>query len=239
VPSPDPLVLVPHVRLATDRLLRTAATLDDTALAQPSLLPGWTRGHVLAHVARNADSYVRLLTGARTGEDIPQYASEAARDAEIDAGAGRPLAAHLADLRASADGLVDAFAAMPAAAWVAPVRGRGASPRSAAGLVWARLREVEVHHVDLDAGYRPADWDEAFTLRLLHELETGFTSAPPLRLRAEDLDRDLRVGPAGGGTPVTVSGPGHAVAAWLIGRADGSGLTVSPDGPLPPVPTWR
>ena len=44
--------------------------------AGPSLLPGWTRAHVLAHVAGNADALVNLLTWARTGEETPMYASQ-------------------------------------------------------------------------------------------------------------------------------------------------------------------
>ncbi|TDB70584.1 maleylpyruvate isomerase N-terminal domain-containing protein, partial [Micromonospora sp. KC721] len=71
----DPLLLTGELADATARLLRTAETLDAQAVGAPSLLPGWTRGHVLTHLARNADGFVNLLTSARTGERIPQYAS--------------------------------------------------------------------------------------------------------------------------------------------------------------------
>ncbi len=71
----DPLLLMGEVDAATSRLLRTAASFDAADLAAASLLPGWTRGHVLAHVARNADGFVNLLTAARTGEALPMYAS--------------------------------------------------------------------------------------------------------------------------------------------------------------------
>src|SRR5690348_4121085 len=152
---------MPEIERATDRLLRTAATLDETAIAEPSLLPGWTRGHVLAHLARNADSYVNLLTSARTGELIPAYASPAARAADIEAGAGRPPAAHLDDLRTATARLAHAASIMPAEAWAEPVPSSG-TPRIAATLIWSRLREIEVHHVDLDAGYGTADWPDAF-----------------------------------------------------------------------------
>ena len=57
----DPLALMGEVDRATDRMLRTAATLDDAAVAAPSPLPGWTRGHVLTHLARNADGLGNLL----------------------------------------------------------------------------------------------------------------------------------------------------------------------------------
>src|ERR1017187_7981403 len=77
---------------ATARLLATSAGFTDAQVREPSLLPGWTRGHVLSHVARNADSLGNLLRGAATGAQIPMYASTQARDADIEAGAGRGAA---------------------------------------------------------------------------------------------------------------------------------------------------
>jgi maleylpyruvate isomerase len=75
----DPLVLVPEVDRATDRLLATVSSLTGDDVAVPSLLPGWTRGHVLTHLARHADGGVNLLTWARTGVPTPQYESVARR----------------------------------------------------------------------------------------------------------------------------------------------------------------
>jgi maleylpyruvate isomerase len=60
---------------ATGRLLATATALGDAQAREPSLLPGWTRGHVLSHIARNADGMVNLLNWARTGTETPMYAS--------------------------------------------------------------------------------------------------------------------------------------------------------------------
>ena len=54
---------------ATQRLLSTARVLAEPDLRAPSLLPGWSRAHVLAHVARNADAMRNLLIGARSGTD--------------------------------------------------------------------------------------------------------------------------------------------------------------------------
>src|SRR5689334_3396068 len=161
----DPLVLLPEIDRATARLLATARTLDDAAVAAPSLLPGWTRGHVLAHVARNADACVRLLTWARTGEPRHQYESAAARAAEIEADAGRTADEHAADLAASAERIDEAVAQMPPDAWAAPVGWLNGRTTPAAYVTWSRLREVEVHHADLGAGYRPADWPPPFVHR--------------------------------------------------------------------------
>lgn len=234
----DPLLLSGEVDAATDRLLRTAARFDAADLATASLLPGWTRGHVLAHLARTADGMVNLLTAARTGEDIPMYASAAAREADIAAGAPRPPEEHLADLRHSADRFAEAVATMPVEAWAATVRGRR-GPLPATAIVWNRLREIEVHHVDLAADYRPADWSEPFAHRLLHEVATGLTGrddAPAMVLRFDGDRHQLVIGDPG--EAPTITGSAGDLAAWLTGRADGQSLTVAPDGPLPLPPQW-
>jgi maleylpyruvate isomerase len=235
----DPLALAVDVERATGRLLTTAAALDDTALAGPSLLPGWTRGHVLTHLARNADGAVNLLTWARTGAETPQYASWEAREADIDAGADRPAGEQVADLSAASQRLAAAVAEMPPEAWAKVVRWTSGSEAPAARVMWSRLREVEIHHVDLDAGYTPADWPDAFTLRMLRSLTRDFggrDDGPRLVVRAPEVGSDLPIGSAA--TEPIVGGPGAAVVAWLIGRSNGDGLTVQPPGPLPAVPTW-
>lgn len=234
----DPLLLTGEVDDATARLLHTVTAFDAADIAAASLLPGWTRGHVLTHVARNADGFVNLLTAARTGDLIPMYASAAARAADIEAGAARPPAAQLDDLRRTADRFAEAVAAMPAEAWTATVQTpRG--PRVAALLVWGRLREVEVHHVDLAADYRPTDWPEAFSHRLLHEVVADLSdrsAAPAMVLRFDGTTHELVVGDPEGAP--TVTGPAPELAAWLIGRGTGEALTVTPDGFLPTPPEW-
>jgi len=49
------------IRESHARLHRTAAQADDATMRRPSRLPSWTVGHVLTHLARNADSVVRRL----------------------------------------------------------------------------------------------------------------------------------------------------------------------------------
>ena len=88
------------------------AALDDAAMLGPSRLPGWTRGHVLTHLARNADALVNLLTWARTGTPTPMYPSVESRNAGIEAGAARPAAEQRADLEATARRLMETARAM-------------------------------------------------------------------------------------------------------------------------------
>jgi maleylpyruvate isomerase len=229
----DPLVLMTDVEDATEALLLAAEPLSDGEIGAPSLLPGWSVGHVLTHLARNADALTNLLTWARTGVETPAYASPEARAAGIEAGAGRPVAEQLADLRAAHERFADAAAAMPEAAWAK----RLPLARSAAAVPWLRLCEIEIHRVDLGRGYTPADWPEAFALRLLRSIvKDPPAGSPDIVLRPFGLEHALVIGAEDG--PV-VGGPTRSIAAWLIGRADGSDLTVSPDGELPTPARWR
>ena len=206
---------------ATDQLLATVADLDDASMRTSSMLPGWTVGHVLTHLARNADGVRRLITWAATGEPTPMYASQAARDEAIERGATRASPAIAADVRSSSDLLGTACEELLAfdttqlerLVFLGPAR-PGAEPDLPAYHVpWARLREVEIHHVDLGlAAYTPLDWPDEFVERML-------------------LWVHRRVG------PVDVLGHPAEVLAWRLGR--GTGPTVrhrdgsAPGAPLP------
>lgn len=85
VQRPDPEHDAAELRQATERLIDAVSVLAPTSVAEPSRLAGWTRGHVLTHLSRNADSLVNLLIWARTGEEVPQYASGESRDRDIEA----------------------------------------------------------------------------------------------------------------------------------------------------------
>ncbi|MFE4603954.1 maleylpyruvate isomerase family mycothiol-dependent enzyme [Kitasatospora indigofera] len=218
---------------STDRLLRTAAALDPQALAGPSALPGWTRGHVLAHIARNADSLVNLLDGARTGTDIPQYATPETRDRDIETGAPRPLDVQLADIRDSAVRFTAAAAELDEKAWTAEVRHRSGITFEASEIPWKRLMEVEYHHVDLAAGHTPAHWPEEFATAEFRRLAARLDGAPGLPavlLVADDTGERVRTGDRDGGPALTAEGPVRALTAWLSGRSAGDGLQVHQDG---------
>ena len=142
---------------ATQRLLDTARIITEPDLRAPSLLPGWTRAHVLAHVARNADAMRNVLAGVRTGQDRPGYASAEAREAGIEQDAGRPARELTADLADSAMALRTVARQLPDDGWQVPVRVPGLASFPAAELLIRRLVEVELHHSDLGTGYGPAE----------------------------------------------------------------------------------
>ncbi|MFF2460609.1 maleylpyruvate isomerase family mycothiol-dependent enzyme [Streptomyces mirabilis] len=217
------------VRDATERLLNAAAELDNASAAEPSRLPGWSRGHVLAHLSRNADALVNVLDG------LPMYVSGEARDADIERDAPRPLDGQLADLRESAARFQDAGAAP--ADWSRTVELRNGVTDSAARVPFRRWGEVELHHVDLGIGYELEDLPEEFVEREIAFLADRFTGHPEVpSTRITDATHAWRTGrDAEGGPEVTVTGPAPALLGWLCGRRDGSGLSVD-GGPLPALP---
>jgi maleylpyruvate isomerase len=230
---------------ATDRLLASAVALTDAGAGEPSLLPGWTRGHVLTHVARNGDGLGNLLRWARTGVETPMYASREARRADIEAGAGRSAADLAADVQATAIAFAGEAASLPDEAWTAQVQGLAGPPIPGRGVLDWRLREVEIHHVDLAVGYRPGDWPEEFVTASLPGVAGEFAGredTPPCLLQPDGSGLGpFQIGPEQPtGQQVLVRGSPASLLAWLIGRDDGSGLRVSPDGAvLPVLPPWR
>ncbi len=205
--------------------------LTDEEFAAPSLLPGWSRAHVLGHGARNADALVNLLTGARTGVETPMYPSPEVRDAGIAEAAALPPR----DLRAE---VLDATGRLAAAVqeltdeqWAAQVRTAQGRTVPAAEVPWMRCREVWVHSVDVDAGVTFADVPDAVLARLVDDVFTMW--------QRRDAVPDVAVfaGNREWGTgELAVAGSLAAVTAWLTGRSQGEELAA--DGPLPQLPRW-
>lgn len=204
--------------------------LTDDDLAGDSALPGWSRAHVVAHLARNADALVNLLTWARTGVETPMYPSRAVRDADIEATAARPGAEVRADHGAASDRLARAIEGLPADAWTAQVRNGQGVAVPASAIPWMRAKEVWVHGADLDAGLAFADLPADLCVALVDEVLGLFAArdqALDVTVVATDADRTW----GSGGT--RIDGSVTAIAAWLT-RSDASGLT----GDVPPPPAW-
>lgn len=155
--------------LATQRLIDEARLLNGADLRAPSLLPGWSRAHVLAHLARGADAMRSLLAGARAGQDRPAYASPEARDAAIETSAAAEASDLADDLASSAMALRTVARQQPDQAWRYQVRGRDGTRFPASRLLTLRLAEVELHHCDLGIGYDHDQWLAAFDTMELDE----------------------------------------------------------------------
>ncbi|MEU3838636.1 maleylpyruvate isomerase family mycothiol-dependent enzyme [Streptomyces sp. NPDC028635] len=225
------------INASTDRFIATVASLTDAQVDGDTLVPPWTRGHVITHVARAAESLCRLLTWARTGVETPQYASMEARAAEIEAGARRPVTDLVADLRDTAARFEEAVRALPPAAWHGEVRMRTGELRTPSTLVPTRLRELEIHHADLDAGYGFADIPADAAQWILDDIVEALArrpQTPALRLEATDTGLVHTLGTGG----PTVSGRQADLLAWLSGRSPGTRLVASGTDTVPPAPFW-
>lgn len=231
----DDPVLAQVVRL-TDDLLAVVAGLQDEQLREASVLPGWTRGHVLTHLSRNADALTRLLSGAAVGEQWPMYLDTPSRDEEIAAGAGRGATEQHEDLEASAERFLAACAELPAAAAGARVRVRSGRLVGVQDVPWMRWQELALHGADLDVGIRVPDGGLA-ARGVTEGVQRAEADAPgPARLQATDLDADWQLGHGEG--PL-LRGSSGTLLAWLAGRPAADALElVPPDAQLPALPGW-
>lgn len=247
VDLPDLKPFVGGAKQAHTRLSASLESLTDAAARQPSLLPTWTRGHVLTHLARNADGQRRMLEGALRGELVAQYPGGAeSRAAEIEAGAHRPARDLVDDVATSAETLFALWERMPQEAWVRPTLAI-VGERPAWRSIWARWRETEIHHVDLDLGYAPRDWPTDFVSRMLQNVgrDLGRLLAPETSLEVHASDIDFEASGQSSDSPRTellVEGPAGALLTWLIGRpGDTQQLRVQVNGapaPLPSLLPW-
>lgn len=228
------------VRAVTEILGRAVGELNDVRMRRPSLLPGWTRAHVITHIARNADGFVNLLTWARTGVEHPMYPSTADRDADIEEGADRLAQVVHEDLRAAADRFAAAAERLSDSQWLATVAGRASMVFPAANIPSMRLFELWVHLVDLDVdlgfGDVPAEQLEGMLGTAVSRL-VGRADGPSVHLTVTlpdgaELVWDLVGGAAG--EVHDVSGAAAPVLAWLTGRGDGGEL----NGDVPALPAW-
>lgn len=211
----------------------TVSELDD--VGGSSRLPGWTRGHVITHLARNADGLVRLLTWARTGIETPMYPSMQARAADIEAGAGRGRLEQLDDVRRAGAAFAAAATQLSAQHWQAMVRTRH-GPLLASSIPWLRAREVWLHLVDLDAGPEIDAVPDDVAVALVRDVAGWMDSRVSARIEIQIADGEaVAFGPESGAR-VSVSGSAQELAGWLTGRSRGDHLA-APAG-LPELPGW-
>ena len=185
--------------------LRSADDLDPRSLSR---LPGWTVGHVLTHLARNADSHLEMLSGR------PQYHDAATRDREIESGAGRDVRDLIDDVDQSSTEL--------AAAWAAALESPNAEaiwsgmatalsgPRPMRLLPLLRWREVEIHRMDLGTGFEAGDLDRHYLRCDLRVSEMLWRARRPIGL-----------------TPLpqgVLAVPPHLRLLWFLGRHEIDGV---------------
>jgi maleylpyruvate isomerase len=201
------------VAAAHAALLAALVGLTDSQARAASGLPGWSIGHVLTHLARNADGMRGMLEAAAGDEMVAQYpGGMEQRNGDIAAGAGRPAADLVDDVRTAATAFEDALTTLTAAQWA---NGRGAASGGTVAISdvpFRRRREVVVHTTDLGLDDAdpwlawPADFVRAELVRMTMQWRSrrpmGLTDLPPQALAVPDGER----------------------LAWLMGRASIPGL---------------
>ena len=218
--------------------LPRVADLDEAALGAPSALPGWTRRHLLAHVAANAEALGNLVHWAATGEPTPMYSSPGDRAAGIERGALLPDAELGAWLRAAAQALDDAMTKLSDEQWQAPVLTAQGRTVPATEVPWLRAREVYVHAVDLATGLSFAELPAGFCAALCDDVTAKRRNAPgpALVFQAADTGGRWELPGQGEGGTVTLSGPLAEITAYLTGRAHK--LTAAGGEPAPVLGPW-
>jgi maleylpyruvate isomerase len=181
---------------------------------------------------------VNVCTWARTGVQTPMYTSVAQRDSEIESGARRGSAEILSDVALSANQLAGAIKSLDEKALNATVR-RGAAAAGlafpASSIPWMRLREVEIHLVDLDLAPTFAQSPLEFLTPLLVEEVPRFDGriSGLLLLCNEGLRFQIGEGEQ------TIRGSIGDITAWLLGRANRSEIArLVSDKPIPTPPKW-
>ncbi len=200
-----------HTRLVSD--LRA----DDFDPRAASVLPDWSIGHVLTHIARNADSFTGMFEAAAQGETRAQYPGGAEqRRRDIEAGAPRSREALVDDVAGACARLEAACDAATDAVWRDGLGRVTDGEIALRELPSRRRKEVVVHHRDLGLAYGAADWPADFvTDELPRVLETLPRRLPDgITVRLEDVDS----GEALTSGAVVVRGSRAALIDWLTGR---------------------
>lgn len=227
-----------HLTEAGQRLTRTVDGFSGDDWDAPSLLPDWTRAHVIAHLALNGEALGGVLRGVAADEPVPMYRTRDARDADIE----ELTAADHSELRerllVSLTHFQDAVVAMPDEAWSGrfdrTAEGGGTFPLDAVPLM--RVREIEIHHADLGAGYTADQWAPRFAEVVIDGMVKRLEPDISFQVTPLDSERTWAVGPVDDATAV-VTGPVAQLAWWLTGREPGDQVVCS-RGELPTIGAW-
>ena len=219
--APEPDLLLTGLHAAADDVTSDAAKLTDDDVKAPSALPGWTRGHVLAHLTGISNAMARQLEYAARGETIELYdGGMDGRNRAIGMAAGHDAATHRADLAEALERVLGAFDALPGikdssanrTGWWAPISYRGGVVLDGGLALW---RELVIHDSDLLTGRGPETWSRPFCEHLFDFLAARVPPGEKLVLQPLGLP-PVTVG--SGNRSTVVSGMVTDIAAWLAGR---------------------
>lgn len=225
------------VEAQTALLLATVGAMSEADLAAPSSLPGWSRGHVLAHIAGNAEGLGRRARSMIDGVPRAMYESQEARDADIEWRSGRTLTEHLTALAGTGDDARRDFSGLPGARLDEVVEIRSGLTVRMGDLLLFRLQEVCIHHADLGTpGYTWEDWPDELGAWALPRAVGMFASRGEFPVAWVEADGQ-RLAISDGDGP-GLAGSHRELLAWITGRAPGTGLTPVGLAEVPAAPQW-
>ncbi|NMR21201.1 maleylpyruvate isomerase family mycothiol-dependent enzyme [Cellulomonas fimi] len=232
-PGPTAGELVAAIARSEQQLGGAMEPLTDAQVAAPSALPGWTRGHVLAHLVGVGAALARQIEHALRDELVDLYdGGQPARDAAVDAGAGLPAREHVRAVRRTVERIDGVLGRLAPQDWVRRVRFRDADVRDVALAWW---RECSIHAVDLELGVGSEDWSRA----LCDHLTVFLAERVPVGTRLVlDADDEAWVRELGSGRPTVVRGRRADLVAWLAGRELQGRVEAAEHGELPVLGPW-
>jgi maleylpyruvate isomerase len=213
--------------------------LTDAHVELSSLLPGWTVGHVLAHIALNADAFVGVAAGLARGEVGVMYpGGDEQRDGDI----VRESTWSAAELRhhvgASSRSMIDAWRALTADQLTGTFcRTQGAPQFPASVVVARRVREVEVHHHDAGLPWFSfRDWTDSYVDWDVSQQMPGIAARVEGPFRCVDERGEFYSSGDVSDLTATVAVDRRTLLAWSLNRAEINGLPVPSSWILPPPP---
>ena len=225
-----------EVASAESLVARFIENLSNDDVAADSLLPNWSRGHVITHLANNARGLSNLIDWALNGVQKDMYVSVEQRGIDIEEGAKRPGNEIVADFLEQANIFANNLDRLIAGPLLSDevVLGNGmhVHPHEITTL---RERELLVHLVDLGLDYKANDWSFDFSIKTLKSVSAG--------KRKERVNFRLLI--AGDHTwtmdqngMTDIFGTPQSLAAWLMGREPDDKLVTSDGSPLGKPPLW-
>ncbi len=217
-----------------EELVETWVIEGDQDLAMPSLLPGWSRAHLVAHLANNAAALTNLVTWARSGVPTPMYRDPSTRAADVERLAGRPAGVLRREAHLRSAALLHGYDALTGEQLGARVTTAQGKDRAAAEVAWMRARESYIHLTDLDIGFDlrqlPANFVDALLTEATDAVGARWTGTA-IRLKASDREG---IWTLGAGEPHdVVTGTAADLMRWIIGRPPRPDDTVSTRTDLP------
>ncbi|QDG93814.1 maleylpyruvate isomerase family mycothiol-dependent enzyme (plasmid) [Rhizobium sp. NIBRBAC000502774] len=217
-------------RLGTAYFARRLNEMNADDLSGTSMVPGWTRRHVVAYVGYHARFLARIVDAARRGLHQEELVEPEAQNEDLDFGATLPDHALRYLFKHSAIHLDVEWRDANETHWAQRVEALSGDEVAVSDTPWLRAREIWLRAMDLGAGASVYDVPIPMAWRLLQENAGDLAQGArySIKLRPTDHEGEIVVG-AG---QFEVRGRLHDLLRWASGRG-AAGVIVDPTVPVP------